>query len=401
MAINKKAGKKSLAQNDFLQPSAPVSVAAVDVGLSRAYNNGSATVSFSLPAGSPAATSYTVTSSPGGFTATGSASPLTVTGLQSAVSYTFTVVATNAQGSSSASTASSAITATTVPQTPQSITATADPSTSSDIVSWLAPANGGSAITAYNWASSDAKSGSTTLLSISVAQEAGSQQSYTVYATNANGNSLVSVSSSLVTSYYNYNNFSNFYNFYNYSNFANYYNFGNYYNYSNAFSFSCVDENTSILVIDENDQVALRMAKDLKVGDTVISPVWDEYNFENNPDLERVEYNSLTNKNVKGATIGAIVMNTVESRVIINEDSEKQYSPTHPILARKPNQQDAWEQVISLEAGDIFWEYQIESQSYLESVVESIRLIDEPSNVYMISVDGTDTFIAGGIVSHR
>lgn len=398
MAANKRVGKKSLAQNDFLQPLSPVSVSAVDSGLGRAYNNGSAIVSFSLPAGSPAATSYTVTSSPGSLTATGASSPLTVTGLQSAVSYTFTVVATNAQGNSSASSASSAIIATTVPQAPQSITAAADPSTNYDNVSWTQPANGGSAITAYNWASSDAKSGSTTLLSVSVAQEPQTQQSYTVYATNVNGNSSVSVSSSLVTSYYNYNNFYNFYNYYNYSNFYNYYNYSN---YANVFSFSCVDENTSLLIIDENDQIALRLAKDLKIGNTVISPVWDEYNFDNNPDLQRVEYDSLTNKTVKAAIIESITVNTVESRVIINEDLEKQYSPTHPILARKINKKDAWEQVVSLEVGDIFWEYQIESQSYLESVVESIRLISEPSDVYMIGVEGTDTFIAGGIVSHR
>ena len=107
MAAGKKTGRKSQASNDFLEPRAPESVSATNVPSSRAYNNGRADVTFSLPANSPAATSYTVTSSPGSFTGTGASSPISVTGLQSDTAYTFTVVATNAVGNSPASSASS------------------------------------------------------------------------------------------------------------------------------------------------------------------------------------------------------------------------------------------------------------------------------------------------------
>ena len=88
----------------------------------RAYNNGSASISFTP--GTVVGRSYTVTSSPGSYTATGSASPLVITGLQSSTSYTYTVVATNNYGTSSASSASSGETATTVPQAPTIGTAT-------------------------------------------------------------------------------------------------------------------------------------------------------------------------------------------------------------------------------------------------------------------------------------
>lgn len=65
----------------------------------------SASVAFSAPAdiGGAAISSYTVTASPGGQTATGSASPLTVSGLTNGTSYTFTVTATNSAGTSAAS----------------------------------------------------------------------------------------------------------------------------------------------------------------------------------------------------------------------------------------------------------------------------------------------------------
>ena len=74
----------------------------------------SATVTFTAPAnlGIPAViTQYTVTSSPGGLTATGSASPIVVTGLSNGTAYTFTVTATNATGTGPASAASNSVTA--------------------------------------------------------------------------------------------------------------------------------------------------------------------------------------------------------------------------------------------------------------------------------------------------
>jgi hypothetical protein len=73
--------------------------------------DGQATVDFTEPpdGGSPI-TSYTVTASPGGATATGAGTELTVTGLTNGTSYTFTVAATNALGAGPASAASNAVT---------------------------------------------------------------------------------------------------------------------------------------------------------------------------------------------------------------------------------------------------------------------------------------------------
>jgi uncharacterized protein (TIGR02145 family) len=73
--------------------------------------NAQATASFTVPStGGSTITGYTVTSTPDSLTGIGLNSSIIVTGLSNGTSYTFSVVATNAMGNSSPSTASSAVT---------------------------------------------------------------------------------------------------------------------------------------------------------------------------------------------------------------------------------------------------------------------------------------------------
>jgi hypothetical protein len=188
------------------KPNAPVSVSATDVGTARAYNNGAATVSFTSGGdnGSPI-TSFTVTSSPGGFTASGASSPLTVTGLQSGVSYTFTATATNSVGTSDASSASSAITATTIPQAPTIGTATcatgqAYTGSANISVAFTAGATGGKAVSTYTATSSGGGTQTGGSSPISFSRTIGSSYTFTVTATNANGTSSASGTSNSVLS---------------------------------------------------------------------------------------------------------------------------------------------------------------------------------------------------------
>ena len=131
-------------------PSPPLDVIATATGPD------SASISFSPPSsdgGSPIL-SYTVTSSPDNITVTNSVSPfspITITGLTGNTIYTFTVVATNSNGSSDPSSASTPVTTSpsTVPSPPLNVNATST-APDSAIVYFSPPlSTGGSLIISY------------------------------------------------------------------------------------------------------------------------------------------------------------------------------------------------------------------------------------------------------------
>ena len=168
-------------------------VSATNVGTSRAYNDGAATVTFSNPTGGRP-TSYSITTSPTTSTTAATSSPATISGLSSATSYTVSVSASNSVNGTSASSTSSSFTATTVPQAPTIGTFTDGGTGTSGTLSFTAGATGGSTITGYKYSTDgttySAASGTTSPFTIS-GLTAGT---YTFYlkATNANGDSAAS-----------------------------------------------------------------------------------------------------------------------------------------------------------------------------------------------------------------
>ena len=184
------------------KPSAPTAVA----------GDGEATVSWSAASdtGGSAITGYTVTAVED---ATKTCTPTPATGLTCTVAgltndtpYTFTLVATNAIGDSTASNASNAVTpeAPTAPIAPNAPTAVAGDAQAT--VTWTAPSdNGGSAVTGYTvTAVEDATKSCTptpaTALTCTVAGLTNdTAYTFTVVATNAIGSSSASAPSSAVT----------------------------------------------------------------------------------------------------------------------------------------------------------------------------------------------------------
>lgn len=154
--------------------------------------------------GSPIS-NYTVTSSPGGLTATVPGTQLTavVNGLTPGTPYTFTVVAVNGVGASSASNQSNSIVPLSTPGPPLNVSAA--PGNRSISVSWSAPALiGGSPITAYQVAS--ATGGLTQTVSSGTSAvfsglNSSAPTSFTVTAVNASGAGAASAASNSVAAY--------------------------------------------------------------------------------------------------------------------------------------------------------------------------------------------------------
>jgi hypothetical protein len=401
MAAGKKTGRKSQASNDFLEPKAPVSVSATNVGTGRAFNNGRADVTFSLPENSPAATSYTVTSSPGSYTATGASSPLSVTGLQSNTAYTFTVVATNASGSSLASSASGSITATTVPATPSAPSATAQGSASTDDVSWSEPANGGSAITGYTWTSSDGKSGTTASTSVSVSQEAGTAQTYNVRATNANGNSGTSAESGSVTSFsfvpFGFAPFSAFgFTPFGAFGFTPFGAFG--FTPFGAFGFlqfgfapsQCVHEDTLIKTPN-----GLIPAKNINVGDTIYTLDINEINSE---DSLSFNSESLISTGLIETEIQNIEPSEKDTIVWFNGDDSAKFSQEQPMFVKRDGQYGILSSGL-VDTDDILIKVSPEGE-IIETLVTEVNTQEGTFNVYSFSTGPKPWYIAGDYLVH-
>ena len=175
------------------------------IGTATTLSDSEISVAFTPPSnggGSPI-TSYTVTSSPGGYTATGSTSPIVVSGLNGGTGYTFTVTATNAAGTSDASGSSNqATTDTRISDAPSIGTATAGFEQAT--ITFTAPAHdGGAAITSYVATSSPGGirgtvsgpgSGEITVTGLTN----GVNYTFTVTAVNENGTSAPSSASNPV-----------------------------------------------------------------------------------------------------------------------------------------------------------------------------------------------------------
>jgi len=181
-------------------PSAPRNVTAT-------ASNGAATVSWDAPLDErgSAVTGYTVTAYTSGnivagsCTATAPTETCSVTGLTNGDLYTFKVTATNGIGTSVQSSASTAVKPSTVPNAPTAVVASAGDASAS--ISFTAPANdGGSTITGYTVTASNGTTISGTSSPLRITGLSNDvAYTFTVKATNANGDSVASATSLAAT----------------------------------------------------------------------------------------------------------------------------------------------------------------------------------------------------------
>lgn len=178
-------------------PNAPTITSVTDVGLNREFDNGAVDVAFTLP-GVNTAISYKVTSS-NGRVATGNSSPIRVQNLPTGINTTFTITGTNnitIEGP--ISTVSTGVIVTTVPFRPTIGVATEGNTQGFVLFSLLN--SGGKAVISYVATGSPSGSANNTGSPITVSGLTnGTPHAFTVVAVNANGPSLPSNPSNVIT----------------------------------------------------------------------------------------------------------------------------------------------------------------------------------------------------------
>lgn len=404
-------GTKSSAQDNFIGPNNVSGVSSTNVGSGRAYNDGRIDVSWTNPSTGNTPTGYKVYD--GATLKATIAHPTStaqITGLSSNTSYTFTVKAYDSYGEASGVSAS-AVTATTVPATPSAPSASTQASAATDDVSWSAPADGGSAITNYHWESDDGKSGDTASTSVSVSQEAGTAQSYRVYATNANGNSSYSSYSGQVTTFsftpFSFAPFGAFgftpFGAFGFTPFGafGFTPFGAFgFTPFGAFGFSppsCIHEDTLI-----RTSSGMKAAKDVQIGDTVISVGLSEIptgGSEGDFDYVGFTSESLTSTGTLEVNVVDVVPQTKNASMWFNGDTSKKYSLSQPFFIKRGA---SYEVVPSstIEEGDKLIKIN-EDGSISEVNVSSIEYDMSECTVYQFNCEPQDWFIAGDYLVHN
>jgi hypothetical protein len=177
---------------------------ATDVGTNIAYGSGSVDVTFTPGAGGGLVSSFTATSTSGGYSNFGLSSPIRVSNIPTGTTTTFTVTATNGYGNALATAASNSVTTTSVPQAPTIGTASDTLAGGQITLAFTANATGGKTITNYKYSTDGVNytafspAQTTSPLTISGLTNG---QSYSIYlkAVNANGDSSASSASNSIT----------------------------------------------------------------------------------------------------------------------------------------------------------------------------------------------------------
>ena len=430
---NKKIGRKSSAQDNFLEPNAVTSLTATNVGTSRPYlltanttsaasasgTGGAVDLAWTLPAASPPATSYTITTTPATYTVTTGTAATTYRfqGLASNTAYTFTVVATNAAGSSVSTTSSSA-TATTVPSAPTSVSvATGGAVTSgSDRITFSPPsATGGSAVTSYRIVSSlrgqlTAAAASPFDTADPTLPDASADESYTVYASNALGESAGATTAAIQT--FTPPHFPPFFPPFFPPYFPPFFPpffpphfppffppfFPPHFPYIIPwFGPPCVEENT--LVDTPNGPIPV---KDIQVGDVVLSTPIEQFD-ESQPDIQKYLWSSdtLTTGGLTETVITSVNVTEESDILYFNGQSDIRMTFTQPIFVKTKSEGYRVKEAYFVEVGDMLVVVGSDGQQNEVEVTSIDYVTDEIVNVYQLSAEPYDWFFVSGILLHN
>ena len=158
-------------------------------------------------------------------------------------------------------------------------------------------------------------------------------------------------------------------------------------------------------IIDENNEMIAKQAKDIKVGDEVMTVQYVEID-PSAPDYEMFEWSSesLTFVSNSTTTITDIEESLKVQTVYFNGDSSAQFTLEHPILTNKTlDGISSWKfaMVAELEVGDTIVKYNNQTGLYDNVIISSIDILENSEPVYTFSAEPGDIIVAGDIITHN
>ena len=162
---------------------------------------------------------------------------------------------------------------------------------------------------------------------------------------------------------------------------------------------ACVDADTEMIKIDEDGSRSYVPAKEIQIGDYVLSMNWDELVDQNMGNYMNSTSASLTNPSLAPTMVVAKYAYEKNTTMYFNNDISTRMSLEQPILVLRD---DAWTWVSSGDAyvGDILVMYNADG-STSETEITAVDYISELRDVYSFNCEDVDTFFAGNVLVHN
>ena len=163
-------------------------------------------------------------------------------------------------------------------------------------------------------------------------------------------------------------------------------------------SFACIDQNTPILVSALNRVFTYKTAKELVLGDKIVSAKWNGLVSEKEADPLLWSSDRMDEFEFVESYITGIKESYKDVTVVFNDDMSGRFSLEHTMLINRGGI-NMFASSGSVEVGDIL--YKNINGEKVEYRVDSIRLIDENRLVYQFDAGPHDIIIAGDLITHN
>ena len=161
----------------------------------------------------------------------------------------------------------------------------------------------------------------------------------------------------------------------------------------------CVDEDTPVMVVGENDEVTHKAAKYISAGDYVWSMKWDQLLDESVDPLANQKYDGdLSGVEFIKTQITSVEESVKTNTIYFNNDISKRFTLEEKIFIRRGTTH-MFEEAKNVLSGDYIFEVNNGTMVPVEVFTQTV--VDQTRRVFRFAASPVDIIIAGGMVVHN